>query len=95
MGIFNKNKGFDTRSQKEWTMEQLMAGKKLTQIDMLMDFGIGHHCEVIRRCRKELEAKGLPYDYIHTEMIELRSKRTGRLIRFAQYSIPEKVAENE
>lgn len=69
-------------------MEQLLAGKKLTQLDMLMDFGIGHHCEVIRKCRKELEKKGYPYDFIKTEMIEVRSKRTGRLIRFAQYSIP-------
>lgn len=94
MGIF-KNKGYDTRTQKEWTMEQLMNGNKLTQLDMLMDFGIGHHCDVIMRCRKELQKKGYPYDYIKTEFIHLTSKRTGRRIKFACYYIPEKVAQKK
>ena len=93
MGIFKK-KGYDHRTQVEWTMEQLMAGAKLTQLDMLMDFGIGHHCEVIRRCRKKLEAQGFPYDYIQTDWIRLTSRRTGRKIKFAVYSIPEKVEKN-
>lgn len=92
MGIFAK-KGYDNRTQKEWTMEQLLKGERLTQIDMLMDFGIGHHCEVIRRCRKEFEKQGLGYYYIETDYIHLTSKRTGRKIKFAVYSIPEKVAE--
>lgn len=87
MGILNKK--FDSRTQVEWAMEQLLAGKRLTQLDMLFDYGIGHHCEVIRRCRKEFERRGKGYDYIKTDFVEMRSKRTGRLIRFASYSIPE------
>lgn len=87
MGILNKK--FDSRTQVEWAMEQLLAGKRLTQLDMLFDYGIGQHCDVIMRCRKILQSKGYPYDYIKTEFIHMRSKRTGRLIRFASYSIPE------
>lgn len=94
MGIF-KNKGYDTRTQKEWTLEQLMKGEKLTQLDMLMDFGIGHHCDVIMKCRRELQKQGYPYDYIRTDWIHLKSKRTGRNIKFAVYSIPEKAAERK
>lgn len=94
MGIFKK-KGLDTRTQVEWTMEQLLNGERLTQIDMLMDFGIGHHCDVIMRCRKRLQAQGFPYDYIQTDWVHLTSKRTGRKIKFAVYSIPEKVEEKK
>ena len=87
MGIINRK--FDSRTQVEWAMEQLLAGKRLTQLDMLFDYGIGHHCEVIRKCRVRMQAKGYPYDYIKTDWLQMRSKRTGRLIRFAVYSIPE------
>lgn len=81
-------KKIETRSQKEWAMEQLLAGKTLSQIDMLMDYGIGHHCEVIRRCRAEFEKLGFPRDYIKTDFVSVISRRTGRRIRFAVYSIP-------
>ncbi len=94
MGIFKK-KGYDTRTQWEWALEQLMNGAELSQLDMLMDFGIGHHCNVIMICRKKLQEKGYPYDYIKTDFIHLTSKRTGRRIKFAVYSIPEKVAERK
>ena len=89
MGIFNKTKKTEPLTQVEWTMKELMAGRKLTQIDMLMDYGIGHHCEIIRRCRVLLQKEGKPYDYIRTDWVTMRSKRTGRRIRFASYSIPE------
>lgn len=92
MGLFSKTKNYDKRTQKEWTLEQLMKGEKLTQLDMLMDFGIGHHCEVIRKCRVWCDMHGYGYDYIKTEYKHLTSKRTGRRIKFAVYSIPEKVA---
>lgn len=86
MGTLKKK--IETRTQKEWAMEQLLAGKTLSQIDMLMDYGIGHHCEVIRRCRAEFEKMGLPRDYIKTDFVSIISRRTGRRIRFAVYSIP-------
>lgn len=92
MGIFSKK--YDSRTQVEWTMEQLLKGEKLTQLDMLMDFGIGHHCEIIRRCRVLCDKEGLGYDYIKTEFVEMKSRRTGRLIRFARYFIPEIVEKN-
>lgn len=87
MGILKRK--VNRLSQVEWAMEQLLAGKCLTQLDMLFDYGIGQHCDVIMRCRKILQSKGYPYDYIKTDFIQMRSKRTGRLIRFASYSIPE------
>lgn len=87
MGIFKKQPK-EALTQVEWTMEQLLKGKKLTQIDMLMDYGIGHHCDVIMRCRRILQKQGYPYDYIQTDWVYFRSKRTGRKIKFAVYSIP-------
>ena len=93
MGIFKKNTPKEapksTLTQKEWTMEQLLAGRELSMLDMLVEYGIGHHAEVIRRCRVEFEKKGFGYDYIHTEMRKARSKVTGKEISFAVYSIPE------
>lgn len=88
MGIFKK-RSYDTRTQKEWALERLLAGERLSQLDMLMDFGIGHHCDVIMKCRKELQKRGYPYDYIKTDWVHLTSRRTGRKIKFAVYSIPE------
>lgn len=92
MGLFTKT--YDKRTQKEWTLEQLLKGERLTQLDMLMDFGIGHHCDVIMKCRKELQKQGFPYDYIKTDFVETKSKKTGRRIRFAVYYIPEKLKHN-
>lgn len=76
-------------SQRAWAMEQLLAGRELSMWDMLSDYGIGHHAEVIRRCRVEFEKMGMGYDYIHTEMRVARSRITGMEIHYAVYYIPD------
>ena len=88
MNIFKKKAPKNTLSQREWVMEQLLAGRELSMLDMLLEYGIGHHAEVIRRCRVEFERRGYGYDYIKTEMRKARSKVTGKEITFAVYSIP-------
>lgn len=88
MNIFKKKAPKNALSQKEWAMEQLLAGRELSMLDMLLEYGIGHHAEVIRRCRVEFEKRGYGYDYIVTKMRKTRSKITGKEITFAVYSIP-------
>lgn len=89
MSIFSRKPQKSSLSQREWTMEQLLAGRELSMLDMLSEYGIGHPAEVIRKCRVEFEKLGKGYDYIHTDYRTARSKVTGREIRYAVYSIHE------
>lgn len=45
-------------TQCEWLLEQLEKGRKLSQIDMLMEGGIGNHTGRISDLRRDLELEG-------------------------------------
>lgn len=75
------------RTQNEMTKKALLDGKTLSQLDMLYDYGIGNHTSVISRVRKELRAEGIE---VVTEFKTIKSKKTGKKVRYATYYIPER-----
>jgi len=77
-------------NQNEITKQALLEGKTLTQLNMLFDYGIGNHTAVISRVRKALREEGIE---VVTEFKTMKSKKTGKIVRFATYYIPEKKKE--
>lgn len=81
------------KTQVELAVEQLEKGKVLDMMSMLFDLGIANHTGVIARVRKRYEALGKGYDYVKTDMREVRARKTGLKVKVAYYYIPELVKD--
>jgi hypothetical protein len=81
-------------SQVELLLQELRAGHRLNQMDMLFSLGIGNHTGRICDLRKKLSDEGFPSDYITTEMKTIR-KKDGRSTQIAEYFIPQKFLNNK
>lgn len=88
--LFRKQK---PKTQVELAVEELEKGKVLDMLTMLFDLGIGNHTGVIANVRKRYEALGKGYDYVKTDMREVRAKRSGKIVRVAYYYIPDLVKD--
>lgn len=91
--LFRKKRA--PKTQVELATEALERGETLSMLSMLFDYGIGNHTGVIAEVWKRYEALGKGYDYVKTDMREVRAKRSGRLVRVAYYYIPEKVKDKK
>ena len=74
-------------TQVEIARQALERGEVLTMMSMLMDYGIGNHTDVITKVRRQYAKEGKGYDYVKTEFVYFKAKRTGRTGRFAKYYI--------
>ena len=59
---------YEPKTQVERLRESLEQGRRLGQLEMLNDLGIGNHTGRICDLRKALIKEGKPLDYILTEM---------------------------
>ena len=69
-----------TQSQKNLIRNLLLQGESITPLDALRDFG----CFRLASRISDLRSEGMN---ITKRMVERRSWRTGRIIRFASYSL--------
>lgn len=74
--------------------QELLKGRRLGQIEMLNELGIGNHTGRICDLRQKLIQEGKPLDYISTEMVSVK-KRNGKTACVAVYFIPSKYLTNE
>lgn len=81
------------KTQVELAVEQLEKGKVLDMMTMLFLLGIANHTGVIAKVRKRYEALGKGYDYVKTDMREVRARKSGMIVRVAYYYIPEFVKD--
>lgn len=75
-------------TQKEIIKDALLRGETLDQLSMLFDYGVGNHTAVMTLVRRDLQESGIS---VVTEWRKARSRKTGKVVRYAIYYIPNRV----
>lgn len=76
------------KSQKEIIKDALLRGETLDQLSMLFDYGVGNHTAIMTLVRRDLQESGIS---VVTEWKVARSRKTGKVVRYAVYYIPNRV----
>lgn len=75
-------------TQKEIIKDALLRGETLDQLSMLFDYGVGNHTAVMTLVRRDLQESSI---FVVTEWRKARSRKTGKVVRYAIYYIPNRV----
>ena len=75
-------------TQKEIIKDALLRGETLDQLSMLFDYGVGNHTAIMTLVRRDLQESGIS---VVTEWRKARSRKTGKVVRYAIYYIPNRV----
>lgn len=76
------------KAQKDIIKDALLRGEVLDQLSMLFDYGVGNHTAIMTLVRRDLQESGIS---VVTEWRKARSRKTGRVVRYAVYYIPNRV----
>lgn len=76
------------KAQKDIIKDALLRGEVLDQLSMLFDYGVGNHTAIMTLVRRDLQENGIS---VVTEWRKARSRKTGRVVRYAVYHIPNRV----
>lgn len=75
-------------TQKEIIKDTLLRGETLDQLSMLFDYGVGNHTAVMTKVRRDFQGTEF---YVVREWRKARSRKTGKVVRYAIYYIPNRV----
>lgn len=73
------------KAQKDIIKDALLRGEVLDQLSMLFDYGVGNHTAIMTLVRRDFQESGIS---VVTEWRKARSRKTGRVVRYAVYYIP-------
>lgn len=76
------------KAQKDIIRDALLRGEVLDQLSMLFDYGVGNHTAIMTLVRRDFKESGIS---VVTEWRKARSRKTGRVVRYAVYYIPNRV----
>lgn len=76
------------KAQKDIIKDALLRGETLDQLSMLFDYGVGNHTAIMTLVRRDFQGSGIS---VVTEWRKARSRKTGRVVRYAVYYIPNRV----
>lgn len=76
------------KAQKDIIKDALLRGEVLDQLSMLFDYGVGNHTAIMTLVRRDFQESGIS---VVTEWRKARSRKTGRVVRYAVYYIPNRV----
>lgn len=76
------------KAQKDIIKDALLRGEVLDQLSMLFDYGVGNHTAIMTLVRRDFQEGGIS---VVTEWRKARSRKTGRVVRYAVYYIPSRV----
>lgn len=76
------------KAQKDIIKDALLRGEVLDQLSMLFDYGVGNHTAIMTLVRRDFQESGIS---VVTEWRKARSRKTGRVVRYAVYYIPGRV----
>lgn len=76
------------KAQKDIIKDALLRGEVLDQLSMLFDYGVGNHTAIMTLVRRDFQESGIS---VVTEWRKARSRKAGRVVRYAVYYIPNRV----